>query len=82
MTDPPLSDIDFKNKMAWLWTTLKKTASIYVKNYVHLVAPRIFVLTLVETLVITWNNSLCGFAFLSPSSPSSSSSPAINEMPG
>ena len=23
MTDPPLSDIDFKNKMAWVWTTLK-----------------------------------------------------------
>ena len=23
MPDPPLSDIDFKNKMAWLWTTLK-----------------------------------------------------------
>ena len=23
MPDPPLSDIDFKNKMAWVWTTLK-----------------------------------------------------------
>ena len=23
MSDPPLSDIDFKNKMAWVWTTLK-----------------------------------------------------------
>ena len=22
MSDPPLSDIDFKNKMAWVWTTL------------------------------------------------------------
>ena len=21
MSDPPLSDIDFKNKMAWVWTT-------------------------------------------------------------
>ena len=21
MSDPPLSDIDFKNKMAWIWTT-------------------------------------------------------------
>ena len=25
MSDPPLSDIDFKNKMAWVWTTLKRT---------------------------------------------------------
>ena len=24
MSDPTLSDIDFKNKMAWVWTTLKK----------------------------------------------------------
>jgi len=24
-SDPPLSDIDIKNKMAWVWTTLKKT---------------------------------------------------------
>ena len=23
MSDPPLSDIDFKNKMAWVWTTLE-----------------------------------------------------------
>ena len=23
MSDPTLSDIDFKNKMAWVWTTLK-----------------------------------------------------------
>ena len=23
MSDPTLSDIDFKNKMAWAWTTLK-----------------------------------------------------------
>ena len=23
MSDPPLSEIDFKNKMAWVWTTLK-----------------------------------------------------------
>ena len=23
MSDPALSDIDFKNKMAWVWTTLK-----------------------------------------------------------
>ena len=23
MSDPPLSDIDFKNKMTWVWTTLK-----------------------------------------------------------
>jgi len=23
MSDPPLSDIDFRNKMAWVWTTLK-----------------------------------------------------------
>ena len=23
MSDPPLSDIEYKNKMAWIWTTLK-----------------------------------------------------------
>ena len=23
MSDPTFSDIDFKNKMAWVWTTLK-----------------------------------------------------------
>ena len=23
MSDPTLSDIDFKNRMAWVWTTLK-----------------------------------------------------------
>ena len=28
MSDPPLSDIDFKNKMAMVWTTLKKIAKI------------------------------------------------------
>ena len=22
MSDPPLSDIDFRNKMTWVWTTL------------------------------------------------------------
>ena len=25
MSDPILSDIDFKNKMAWVWTTLNRT---------------------------------------------------------
>jgi len=24
MSDPPLSDMDFKNKMDWVWTILKK----------------------------------------------------------
>ena len=28
MSDPPLSDIDFKNKMTWVWTTLKFRVSI------------------------------------------------------
>jgi len=27
MSDPSLSDIDFKNKMAWVWTTLKMAGS-------------------------------------------------------
>ena len=27
MSDPPLSDNDFKNKMAWVWTTLKQSIS-------------------------------------------------------
>ena len=26
MSDPPLSDINLKNKMAWVWTTLKKSS--------------------------------------------------------
>ena len=25
MSDPPLSDIDFRNKMDWIWTTLIKS---------------------------------------------------------
>ena len=28
MSDPSLSDIDFKNKMATIWTTLKKVSQI------------------------------------------------------
>jgi len=28
MSDPPLSDIYFKNKMSWIWTALKKIAKI------------------------------------------------------
>ena len=27
MSDPPLSEIDFKNKIAWVWTTLKLIAT-------------------------------------------------------
>ena len=27
MSDPPLSDFDYKNKMAWVWTTLKKNVN-------------------------------------------------------
>ena len=31
MSDPPLSDIDFKNKMALVWTTLKELdVEIYI----------------------------------------------------
>ena len=36
MSDPPLSDIDFKNKMASAWTTLKSTLfflSLNTMNY-------------------------------------------------
>ena len=31
MSDPPLSDIIFKNKMAWVWSTLKFL--IQAKNF-------------------------------------------------
>ena len=27
MSDPPLSDFDYKIKMAWVWTTLKKNVN-------------------------------------------------------
>ena len=36
MSDPTLSNIDFKNKMAWVWTTLNSTQKV-VKLIVHLV---------------------------------------------
>ena len=28
MSDPTRSDIDFKNKMAWVWTTLKNAGGL------------------------------------------------------
>ena len=28
VSDPTFSDIDFKNKMAWVWTTLKLAQSV------------------------------------------------------
>ena len=31
MSDPPLFDIDFKNKIAWVWTTINSYASNWVK---------------------------------------------------
>ena len=30
MTDPPLSDMDFKNIMAWVWTTLNHRDKFWV----------------------------------------------------
>ena len=27
MSDPTVSDIDFENKMAWVWTTLKNRST-------------------------------------------------------
>ena len=35
MSDPPLSKIDFKNKMAWIWTTLDTSHCIKVKSYLY-----------------------------------------------
>ena len=32
MSDPTLSDIDFKNKAAWVWTTLKNVNLPYLWN--------------------------------------------------
>ena len=32
ISDPPLSDIEFKNEMAWVWTTLKKKIILGQKN--------------------------------------------------
>ena len=34
MSDPPLSDIDFKNKMAWVWTTLKIIGKYMAKIWI------------------------------------------------
>ena len=31
ISDPPLSDIDFKNKMAWVWTTLNLKVTVKIK---------------------------------------------------
>ena len=28
MSDPPLYDVDFKNKMTWVWTTLKDSKKV------------------------------------------------------
>ena len=34
LSDPPLSDIDFKNKMAWDWTTLNNVSKLrFQANY-------------------------------------------------
>ena len=39
MSDPPLSDINFKNKMAWVWTTLNgftvKASSFYMQKIIN-----------------------------------------------
>ena len=38
MSDPTLSDIDFKNKMAWFWTALNGTIpthKIFIKNWLR-----------------------------------------------
>ena len=32
MSDPTLSDVDFKNKMAWVWTTLGAMFAILLKQ--------------------------------------------------
>ena len=32
-SDPPLSDIDFKNKMAWVGTTLKNAKTYSVHSF-------------------------------------------------
>ena len=31
MLEPTLSDIDFKNKMTWVWTTLNELGEIYFR---------------------------------------------------
>ena len=35
MSDPTLSDIDFKNKMTWEWTTLKKSLDLFSHQQDH-----------------------------------------------
>ena len=32
MSDPTRSDIDFKNKMAWVWTTLKPRVTEFFRD--------------------------------------------------
>ena len=40
ISDPPLSDIGFKNKMAWVWTILKNIVINYKLNLENLLLPR------------------------------------------
>ena len=47
MSNPTLSDIDFKNKMAWAWTTLKRWKSCLTRP-VHVVF-----------IIFLLNNSTC-----------------------
>ena len=56
MSDPFLSDINIKNEMAWVWTTLKiSTDSVYLKIFRILIkvsAVGIIALTLLSTEAI------------------------------
>ena len=63
MSDPPLSDIDFKNELAWVWTTLKSTPnSRYYLTWKHNWGALLWntIIKLVthiylETWLFTWN---------------------------
>ena len=55
MPDRPLSDIDFKNKMAWVWTTLKISCSLHFR-LLSGVWPKMWT-SLISLLLIMYLNS-------------------------
>ena len=60
MSDSLLSDIDFKNKMAWVWTTLNDVNLTYENNLLKILEiPQIqFFLVGLKQLFLTLEQSL------------------------
>jgi len=61
MPDPPLSDIDFKNKMAWIWLPLRyenSLNSLKLWNFSELTLVVKILLRVVQTQVILFLKSM------------------------